>query len=403
MTGRPRHKTGLTFGRYFLNGTIWVSVALLLTFLLHESQWVQSFERTNLDSIATLVKLGEPSDRVAVVMITDDDYKVLFDRQSPLKSGVIKQLIVSIRQAGAAVVGVDVLTEEWPREAIAEIEREAQIPIVWLRDVVVENGSVQKEREREDKKNPWTCKGPSVLHKPSGVVREYDARVGFAGGGSALSFTRLIETVYHDHSTRACQDPPPGLPERQLVPFLRGPRQPHRFMASDVFAGFGNSDWQRNRLMDGQIVLLGGAFEASRDYHATPFEDRAYGVNIQASIIAADLAHQQIASTAWWIFLAFDAALGLALVAAGWYFGFLSFLAITAGAVLLVFGGSLLLYQYFQIYLSFVPVLVGVSMHFLVEHLREHWKLRLQIVPSDGQHGSPARPSGGVRRRRRRA
>jgi CHASE2 domain len=402
MTGRRPRKTRPTFGWYFLRGAAWVGVALSLTLLLHGTQLVQGYERANLDSIATLVRLGEPSDRVAVVMITEGDYKTLFGGQSPLKSDVIKKLIVSIRQAGAAVVGVDVLTEEWPYEDIAAIEKEAGIPIVWLGDVVIDGGSVKQQREREDKRKPWKCRGPSVLHKPSGVVREYDPRVGFADGGSALSFTRLIETVYQDHSIHACDDPPPGLPERQLVPFPRGRHQPHRFPASVVLDGFDDTDWQRNRLMDGQIVLLGGAFEASRDYHATPFEGRAYGVDIQAGVIAADLAHQQIDPTAWWVFLVFDVALGLSLVAAGWFFGFPSILAITAGAVVLVFGGSLLLYQHFQIYLSFVPVLAGVSMHFLVEHLREHWKLRQQAVTLAENRRSPARQSVGVRRRGRR-
>jgi CHASE2 domain len=402
MTGRRPRETGLTFGWYFARGAAWVGLALLLTFVLHGTQLVQRYERANLDSIATLVRLGEPSDRVAVVMITEKDYKTPFGSQSPLKSDVIKNLIVSIRQAGAAVVGVDVLTEEWPYEDITAIEKEAQIPIVWLGDVVIDGGSVKKERERNDKQKPWTCRGPSVLHKPSGVVREYDARVGFADGGSALSFTRLIEIVYQDHSTQACKDPPPGLPERQLVPFPRGRFQPHRFLASVVLAGLNDSDWQRNRLMDGQIVLLGGTFEASRDYHATPFEDRAYGVNIQAGIIAADLAHQQLAPTAWWVFLVADVALGLSLVTAGWFFGLPSILAITAGTIVLVFGGSLLLYQHFQIYLSFVPVLAGVSMHFLVEHLREHWKLRQQAVQLAENRRSPARRSAGIRRRGRR-
>jgi hypothetical protein len=375
-----------------------------LTFWLHDTQLVQSYERANLDSIATLVNLGEPSDRVAVVVIDEHDYETLFKHTSPLDSAVIKTLILSIREAGAAVVGVDVLTEEWPPETIADIENAAQIPIVWLADVVIEQGSVQKEREGTHKENrrPWKCRGPSVFHKPSGVVREYDARVGFNEGDPALSFTRLIETVYHDHRIDACNKPPPGLAERRLVPFSQGQLQPHRFNASVVFHAFGDSDWKRSRLMDGQIVLLGGAFEASRDYHATPFQDRAYGVDIQAGIIAADLAHLEIKSTAWWVFLLMDAVFGLALVVAGWVLGFRWLLAITAGAVVLVFGGSLLLYQHFQIYLSFVPVLAGVFMHFLVEHFREHWKLPPETVPLRVNHGSPARRSAGVGRRGRR-
>jgi CHASE2 domain-containing sensor protein len=409
MTGRRPRETVPIFWPYFARGAAWVGLALLLTGILHILEWGRSYERANLDTIATLVSLGKPSERVSVVLIGEDDYKELFKSKSPLNSDVIEDLIVSISQAGAVVVGVDILTEEWSPEVIARIQENAKIPIVWLRDVVIEDGSVIEERKRGDDKTPWKCRGPSVFHKPSGVVREYDARVGFADGSSALSFTRLIETIHKEtihkqKSTRACQISieKNGSSERRLVPFPSAP-PPHRFKASDVLAGLGNSDWQRNRLMGGQIVLLGGAFEASRDYHATPFEDRAYGVNIQAGIIAADLAHQEIDSAVWWIFLLMDAALGLALVAAGWRFGFRWLLAITAGAVIVVFVGSLLLYQQFHIYLSFVPVLIGVGMHFLVEHLREHWKLRQHAVPLKESHRSPAPRSGSARRRGRRA
>jgi CHASE2 domain-containing sensor protein len=154
--------------------------------------------------------------------------------------------------------------------------------------------------------------------------------------------------------------------------------------------------------MKGHIVMLGGAFEASRDSHASPFEDHAYGVYIQAGIIAADLAHQQIEPVAWWIFLLIDLALGVALVVAGWFLDFRSSLAITAGALILVLLGSLLLYQQFKIYLSFAPVVAGVGVHFLVEHLREHWKFPLKITPVPKAVSTARRP-GKARRRRGRA
>src|SRR5260370_14332120 len=190
MTGRRLRETVPTFGWYFARGAAWVGLALLLTVILHETQMVRSFERANLDSIATFLRLGEPSDKVAVVLIGEDDYQTLFGGKSPLDSKIIKNLILSIGEAGAAVVGVDVLTEEWPPHVIAKIQEEATIPIVWLRDVVINEGSVKEERKRKDEQIPWKCRGPSVFHKPSGVVREYDARVGFADGYSALSFTR---------------------------------------------------------------------------------------------------------------------------------------------------------------------------------------------------------------------
>jgi CHASE2 domain-containing sensor protein len=405
VSGPSALRASSSFGWYFLRGAGWVAAALALTFAFHGTLLVRSFERTNLDSLAALFRLGNWSDRVAVVAITESDYATLFGRRSPLDPAIVADLLLGIQQAGAAVIGVDLFTDEWPPGAAKEIEDKVQIPIVWVRDVVVDkDGVVQQEKTGPPELG--RCEGPSVLHELSGVVREYDSQVLLqAENRSVPSFTRVIETVYEDHSKRSCglgSAKGAAAPERELVPFPRAPAPLRRIPASAVLAGMTDPGWKGNALMDGRIVLLGGTFEESRDYHATPFERRAYGVVIQAGIVAADLVHEQIKRAEWWVFLLIDAALGLILVAAGWFVSRLWILALTGGAVLLAIAASVLLLERFLFYLSFVPVFVGVAMHFLMEHLRDYWKLVAESGRAEGPGPiSGARRRAGLDRRRR--
>ena len=50
---------------------------------------------------------------IAVVPVTDDDYKDLFDGKSPLQPAVVLQLIKACAVAGAKVIAVDLDTSEW--------------------------------------------------------------------------------------------------------------------------------------------------------------------------------------------------------------------------------------------------------------------------------------------------
>jgi CHASE2 domain len=371
------------FGRYFRDGAAWVVAAVCLTAVLHLTHTVRTYERANLDSVATLFRLGDWSDRVAVVAITEDDYAKHFGRKSPLDPALVAKLILGIQQAGAAVVGVDILTDDWPPGARKAVEKQVQIPIVWYRGVVLENGVIR--RETAGSARGGLCGGPGVLRELSGVVREYEPQVllhadNSADDSSVPSFTRVLERVYFDHSTRFCGgggEKKAAAAERDLVPFPRAGPPLRRIPATAILVGMDDPNWAEKgkTLLDGRVVLLGGEFKDSRDYYATPFEPQAYGVDIQAGIVAADILHEQIKEPALWVFLAIDLTLGLGLVAAGWYVGGLWLLAVAAGAVVLTVVGSVFLLERFMVYASFIPVLVGVAIHFLMEHVREHRKL----------------------------
>jgi hypothetical protein len=371
MIGRPGANTSTDFAWYLFRGAVFVGLALAVTFVLHQTFFVRSFERANLDAFAVLLGRADRSDRVAVVVITDRDYADIFGRRSPLDRKKVEDLVRAIDQASAAVIGVDILTEEWPLDAAAKLEEKVVSPIVWVRDLVIDNG--QAQRERPGRRKDWNCRGPGLIHEVAGVARDYERRVRLNADDLVVpSFTEVIESVHDaDYSRQPCRDAPrAGAGQRDVVPFAGRLPPPRRFPASAVLAGLDQPAWKKAALLGRKIVLLGGAFDASRDYYATPFEERAYGVDILARIIAADLAHQQIKMAAWWAFISIDAALGFILVLAGWFLSPLWLFAAAGGAVVLVLGGSMFLFQEFLVYLSFIPVLLGVGMHFVFEHFR---------------------------------
>jgi CHASE2 domain-containing sensor protein len=135
MTGRPTAPSRADFARYLCHGAVYVGLALAATLVLHQTSLLRSVERANLDAVAVLVGLADRSDRVAVVVITDQDYANIFRRRSPLDRKKVEDLVRAIDQARAAVIGVDTLTEEWPLGAAAKLEKEVRSPIVWFRNV----------------------------------------------------------------------------------------------------------------------------------------------------------------------------------------------------------------------------------------------------------------------------
>lgn len=374
---KPRARN---FAREFRAGAGYVCIALAATALLHWTQVVRGYERANLDSLYVLAGGEPPSEKVIVVAITDDDYAQKFGGRSPLDRETVEKLIRGIGKAGAAVIGVDIFTEDWPDGTASALENEVKVPIVWIRDVAIESGPIVREKTLAGLRRDWGCQGPGVLFLTAGVAREYGSRVAIAGDqgvGSFTvpSFTRVIERVYDHHSNQSCAPREEGRgpeTEKEFIPFLGPPPTHRRVSASAVMAGMGQDGWEKSALMKGRIVLLGGSFEASRDYYHTPFQERVYGVDIQADILAADLSRGSVGEAGWIMLMVIDAAIGLGLVAIGWLIGRPWILVATVGVVLLVSVGSVFLFEYLGFYLSFIPVLVGVAFHFLVEHVRDY-------------------------------
>ena len=172
MTARRRTRRRWSWRR-FAEGALFVLIALAFTVALHHTHFVRGFERANLSILSLIAGLAGASRDVDVVTITDDDYRNLFSSESPLREDLVRELIRGIADAGAAVIGVDIVTDDWKESC--RHNKEIGIPIVWFRDIKVSGGDAIQE-------TPWKeptvggseeelCQGPAALHVIDGVRR----------------------------------------------------------------------------------------------------------------------------------------------------------------------------------------------------------------------------------------
>src|SRR5580658_8245196 len=115
MAGTSRHNSsGYQRFRHWLRGfwkysrqSFWVLLVTILAVQAMESwAWFQALDHAFLDIFAALVPAKIPTG-VYIIEITDEDYKDYFKSTSPLHPETVLDLINLIRQAGPAVIGVD--------------------------------------------------------------------------------------------------------------------------------------------------------------------------------------------------------------------------------------------------------------------------------------------------------
>ena len=125
-----------------------------------------------------------------------------------------------------------------------------------------------------------------------------------------------------------------------------------------------------------KLVLIGGMFEASRDKYQTPTGEQMYGVQILAITIASEIVDRKLTEASWTIFLVLDVAVGLLLVAGG-YFVPKPWRPLVVFAPIAIIGtASLFMFHLFSYYLSTMPLLFGVFVHALLENLRDYRLLK---------------------------
>ena len=130
--------------------------------------------------------------------------------------------------------------------------------------------------------------------------------------------------------------------------------------------------WNGNNPLKGKIVLLGGSFRAARDRFFTPV-GRMDGVDILAHTVHTELPGGAVRRPGGAFFFVADLLLGVLLVAGLWMLPRAWALpAIFVGVPLLAFLASWAAFQSVGYFASFVPVLGGVLMHELIEHVLEH-------------------------------
>jgi CHASE2 domain-containing sensor protein len=432
-----------SFWRYYFHWS-WNPLATPFVVLLAISLFLLRFEDTtrvmvemrswSLDlfwAISHFVH-GPPtnSEQIFIVRITDSDYRNpdLFNSQSPLKPERVQALLAAVLALNPAVVGVDLDTKDatvWSSVLVGDCKiengslrkiypKDSKTVVVWAR-MPVEGGSKQPEspeRPIQLYQVLGGCAGrlndfsgvPRFPLDADGVVRKYVDQ--FKVDSDLKEKSKVGSLAYVIAAKKQ-----PGLrpdPGRKILNFGHKKCFPH-VAAGDLLGKPGDKDDTEDdrctisvealkRKAPGNIVLIGGEFEDSRDAHdSTPAEvflpQPLYGVELNAMAIDMDLNGGAITEVPRSVGFIFDLAVGTLFV---WIFFVLldstssrlnnfiqnlpnmwifkimkprrgRFVAATIFTFLLAIGLSGVLYL-FSLWMSFIPILLGANIHQYIAH-----------------------------------
>lgn len=397
-TGSP-HPSALG---HFLTGFAIVAAAAFVTVWLHQTAFLHWADLENLDAWILLHK-PEPSREIVVVDITDDDYRNLFDSQSPLAPPRVRTLIWAIAATYPKVVGIDLDTSEWnPSERqwlvdkvkIGQAGVPGAVPVVWalggnpLDDQTAPGNNAGKKREGRvtfDPINggpgPYCWAIPGILPDEDGVVRSYMRSVADGTGRRLYGFATAIAAV-DSHGPAACLNPPAApatLGQPRRIAFTGG-RDAFEHLTASVVLGAAFSDaWKIDNPLRGKIVLLGGAYRLARDRYVTPV---AYldGVDVLAHSLQSLSSRNELRDAGKELFLWIDLALGVFLVTLTyWKKIWVEIFAFVMIPILSLMA-SLLIYNSLGYFASVMPVILGVTVHKLMEHFVDHHRLNREVI-----------------------
>jgi CHASE2 domain-containing sensor protein len=356
-----------------------VVAAAALMAALHDSWLVKRLEARNLDSIFLLLR-ERPSDDIRVVEIDRADFHSRFGGVSPLDPGKVADLVRIVDQGGARAIGVDIETDDWPAAFRSSIATRA--PVVWVRSVSAENGSEVGPKlgtAGED-----VLQGPPTLTQIDGQVGLYRRWIAQPGDTFIPSFT--TEILHAAQSTLSASEPVVTREEQtegeRDIPLRVNNALQNRIFTRDLPATPGTPDFIAGRVFDGKIVLIGGGFPESRDAYQTAFGPM-YGVQILANIVNAEWSHRNFRRAHPFVMVVTDLVFGLLLVLATYRFAPVTLwrlLCVFVCIALLALAMSVGLYWGFAVYISFVPVVLGVIAHSIFEHVHHHRRLLKQVA-----------------------
>ena len=387
MQSHPRRRHIL---EHFGTGFLVVILAAALTHALRNTTFMRRLEMVILDSW-TSFQLPQESSDIAIVAITDEEYRAQFHNTSPLSPAKVADLLCAIAHSGPKVIGVDLDTAEWSaadrdrvREQCVTVHENSQtyrIPLVWaLGGIEDPAGLIQLNPVINSA--PGDCFAPpAIIPDEDGVIRgSYREIVGgdrrWPGFGSLIAAAR-------EGSVRDCRTNGAiggsGRPNRFLINFRGDVKTFPHLNASTVLGAAFTDAWEGDNPLKNKIVLLGGTFRAGRDRYPTP-RGQMDGVNVMAYAIQSELPGGGIKQVPEALFLTTDLLIGFAVVMLTFFLKnawtlLLIFLAIP----FLAFAASLLLYSSLGYFMSFMPVLTAVFIHEVIMHVREDLRIRREL------------------------
>lgn len=353
-----------------------VPIAVVMM-LLAASGSLYSWEMFGLDPLLRSQIYKDPE--IRIVEITDYDYRNYFDETSPLKRETLKSLIVTIASAKPRllVVDLDVTPTKAERQPLPVQVQEATPSqlIIWPQTTErVVTGSSELRLSPLPRNIEKSHLGvPLFPRERDGLVRAYSHYVPVEYKGLPRLWPTLPWEAFRGGTV---SDKSREGQEDELYFNFSGDR--YAFDHTDV-ASIRRLDGSHSAALannfKGKTVILGGNYAAARDEYFTPIGPLP-GVDLVAYAMETEIRGggmrrlQEVG-----VFL-IDVILGCLI--AGVAYGTKSPRLILAVSILLAitlpFLGSYLVFHSWNLWLSFVPVILGAIAHIAWDHFHERRK-----------------------------
>ncbi len=356
-----------------------------------------------------------------LVYIGDKDYETYFDSKSPLEPDKLKDALLWIATGRPKAIVVDIETDS-PEFSKLRSEKWNGVPVVWAQTAhqpEAEAGEhAEEHHEGGHHELPALETAPVLggndltsIHTGLAVmtpdkdciVRGYNRtlKVVFK---SKDGTTRAAGKHHGEHGDAAKADSLPWAAIK-IVDAQRATRdgsEPKRIFKfardSNLYSGYSldrihelvtKNPASLKAILSDKIVILGGTYFASRDRHPTPIGP-VPGCELIGYAIESELQGETIGSVDSWVLFAADIVCGILFVLVMHKLprtSALFWILVLFPVFALVF--SFLSFSRLAIWASFVPVLFGVYLHFLHDHMEEDKKMREELAELRGSTTEP--------------
>ena len=345
--------------------------AMSVSLLLGTFGMFRKFESPSYDLYARLSATSNLSD-IAIVCITDNDYRQIFNGRSPLDPQKLKKVIDAIARGNPRAIAVDIDTSSPEFQKL--VPSRAWPAIIWARNAVFSN--------REGKHHLFNVLGGqtppysgviSFKVDPDKTLRSYTNYVNTPAGLFPTFSRAVVSALISENTMKAANSY-----EELLIRFSGGTNVPTRYkLPVSMVLGLSDGEgWNKEGPLKNRIVLLGGDYNAS-DEHLTPL-GWMLGVEVLANIVETEMSGGGIRPPNKYLLVVLSAIIAIILLVLFNVLRLLHALLITTIAMpILSLGCSYLLSGSFFHWVYFTLIILFVLAHLLANKVHDHIKRRV--------------------------
>ncbi len=383
MRESPREQR-VPFHHEWLHHVLALVIITIVILLLEQTSILEGVESLGFDRMARSYP-AKVSQDIYLVEITDDDYRTHFKDTSPLDPKKLALLLHRIHDLHPKTLGVDLDTEDPKVLNDPEMKNLRQYrDIIWA--VVPEVDSSESERGVNQSFVLAPSAGdfrfgsralPTFPRDSDGVVRRFRDGYRATLDGRPQELASLgCALAHNDGSASECTENP-KVRRFSLV----GSNQTFKTVDADEFLGDDYKSREKARRasgdqtaspLAGKIVLVGGNYRAARDSYVTSAGERP-GIEVIADAAQSYLpGGKSILEAPWWASGLFDLLIGTGVIFLYWFFRlktafWLNLLAAPVAAMAI----SFVVFLFVHYWLAFAPVLFGMMLHHLYDHIEQ--------------------------------